>query len=75
MIMLEQIRMLIIRAKCRFGVLARDERGDFGIGQIAAIVAGVVIVGVLITVVTGRLGPWIDQVWGWIVDLLNKTGP
>jgi len=51
-----------------------DERGDFGIGQIAAIVAGIVIVGVLITAVTGRLGPWIDQLWDWIIELLDKTG-
>jgi len=61
--------------KSRLGILADDERGDFGIGQIAAIVAGIVIIGVVISAVTGRIGPWIDQLWDWIKELLDKTGP
>jgi len=52
---------------------ARDERGDFGIGQIAAIVAGVVIVGVVITVVTGLLPEWIEQLWSWISELFDSA--
>jgi len=72
--MLTQIKLLRSWVKCRINNLTVDERGDFGIGQIAAIVAGIVIVGVLITAVTGRLGPWIDQLWDWIIELLDKTG-
>jgi len=71
--MLAQIKMLGSWVKCRICDLTVDERGDFGIGQIAAIVAGIVIIGVLITAVTGRLGPWIDQLWDWITELLDKT--
>jgi len=57
---------------------AKDEHGDFGIGQIAAIVAGVVIIGVVITVVTGFLPEWIDDLWTWITELFDSarnTGP
>jgi len=52
---------------------ARDERGDFGIGQIAAIVAGVVIIGVIISVVTGFLPDWIEQLWSWITELFDSA--
>jgi len=52
----------------------RDERGDFGIGQIAAIVAGIVIIGVIITVVTDSMDEWIGSVWGWIESLFQSAG-
>jgi len=51
----------------------RDERGDFGIGQIAAIVAAVVIIGVIISVVTGFLPDWIEQLWTWITELFDSA--
>jgi len=52
----------------------KDERGDFGIGQIAAIVAGIVIIGVVITVVTDSMDTWIGTVWGWIESLFQSAG-
>ena len=55
----------------RTGLLARDERGDFGIGQIAFIVAGIVIIGVIISLVTNRLPTWIDQLWDWVAGLFD----
>jgi len=51
----------------------KDERGDFGIGQIAAIVAAVVIIGVIISVVTGFLPDWIEQLWTWITELFDSA--
>jgi len=44
----------------------RDERGDFGIGQLAAAVAAVVIIGVMTMTITGLLPDWIGQIWSQI---------
>ena len=68
---LRQIKLKLSLFTNRTCLLAKDERGDFGIGQIALIVAGVVIVGVVIALVTDRLPTWIDQVWGWITGLIG----
>jgi len=72
--MVAQIGLLLSRVKCRTGLFKKDENGDFGIGQIAGIVAGIVIIGVVISTVTGRLPTWIDQLWEWITGLFDQTG-
>jgi len=72
--MAAQMGMLLTWVKCRTGLFTKDENGDFGIGQIAGIVAGIVIIGVVISTVTGRLPDWIDQVWEWISGLFSQTG-
>ena len=69
--MLTQIMCMLPQAKNRISFFARDERGDFGIGQIAAIVAGIVIIGVVVTTITGRLPNWIDRVWEWISAMVR----
>ena len=72
--MFVRVGQLLIWAKYRAGILAKDERGDFGIGQIAAIVAGIVIVGVVVATVTEALPNWIGEVWGWIKTLIVGEG-
>ena len=70
-----RIKQLVIRKKEALKRIIREEKGDFGIGQIAAIVAGIVIIGVVISVVSGRLPDWIDDLWTWITDLFASAGP
>ena len=72
--MFRKFRQLIARTKCKVIAFAAEERGDFGIGQIAGIVAGVVIIGVVISVITGLLPDWIDQIWEWVSGLFDKAG-
>ncbi|MCL1905646.1 MAG: hypothetical protein FWG06_01410 [Clostridiales bacterium] len=55
--------MAVVQAKSSFGIFVKDERGDFGIGQIAAIVAAVVIIGLIVSIVTGNMESWIDTIW------------
>ena len=69
-----QIGFILSWVRCRTALFTKDERGDFGIGQIAGIVAGIVIIGVVISVVTGRLPNWIDQLWEWITGLFDQVG-
>jgi len=71
--MYKKIKRLIARTKTGIKTLVREERGDFGIGQIAAIVAGIVIIGVIIGIVTGFMDQWIEEVWGWISDLFDAA--
>jgi len=51
------------RGLCRF---VQDEQGDFGIAQIGGIVATLVILGVIVTVVSGNMEVWVEDVWGWL---------
>ena len=61
--------------KEELAAIVEESRGDFGVGQIAAIVAGIVIIGVIIAVVTGLLPEWIEQLWTWITELFESAGP
>ena len=72
--MLAQFKRLFMRAKCGISTFAKEERGDFGIGQIAAIVAAIVIIGVIISIVTGLMPNWIESIWGWIEELFDSAG-
>jgi len=71
--MLTQLKQFINRTKIGVKLFFQEERGDFGIGQIASIVAGIVIIGVIISVVTGSMEGWIGEVWGWIKELFNSA--
>ena len=71
--MLTKSKLMLTRIKCLLIVFAGEERGDFGIGQIAAIVAGIVIIGVIISAVTGNMQEWIGQVWDWISELFDSA--
>jgi Flp pilus assembly pilin Flp len=61
------------KAKTGISGFIKEEQGDFGIGQIAGIVAGIVIIGVIISVVSGNMDTWIDQVWTWVTELFNQV--
>lgn len=69
--MLRKIQKAKAIMQRRFQVFAKEEQGDFGIGQLAAIVAAVVIIGVVVTIVTGFLPEWIGTIWEKISDLFE----
>ena len=72
--MLAQIRQMYKQAKHRMNTFVKEERGDFGVGQIVAIVATIIIVGVIISLVTGAMEDWVTYLWTAITDLVDKFG-
>lgn len=50
---------------------AKSERGDFGVKEIAIMVAIIVIVGFAITIIQGNLGGWIDEIWNMAIDAIS----
>lgn len=72
--MLAQFRQIFVQAKRWMNTFVKEERGDFGLGQIVAIVATIIIVGVVISIVTGQMGDWIDYLWTAITDLFDSFG-
>ena len=68
-----KIDMALIEVKTGISRFVQEEQGDFGIGQIAGIVALVVVLGAIVSAVTGFMPDWIDTVWGFITnDLFGK---
>ena len=45
-----------------------DERGDFGIKEIAMMVAAIVVIGFIVVFLTDNMGDWIEELWN---NLLN----
>jgi len=72
--MIAQNRLLFAQAKSWMSNFAKEERGDFGIGQIAMIVAAIIIIGVIISIVTGLMPDWIEYLWGQITALFESFG-
>jgi len=61
-------------AKYKISTFVKDERGDFGIGQIVAIVAAIIIIGVIVSIVTGAMGEWVSYLWEQITGLFDSFG-
>jgi len=72
--MFTQIRQLPALVRLWLGTFAREERGDFGLGSIVAIVATIIIIGVIISIVTGLMPDWIDYLWQQITGLFDSFG-
>lgn len=43
--------------------LIKEERGDFGVKEIAITVAVIVIIGFAVTAIRGNMPTWITQLW------------
>ncbi|AUG57060.1 hypothetical protein [Acetivibrio saccincola] len=53
--------------------LLKDQSGEFGIKQIAATVAVIVIIGLIIGVVRGNIGTWVVEVWDMFIEMIKDT--
>ncbi|MCR2803405.1 hypothetical protein [Paenibacillus soyae] len=51
----------------------KDERGEFGIKQIAATVAVIVVIGLVIGVVRGNIGEWVGDIWDKLIGLIDSN--
>lgn len=55
------------------GSLVNNERGEFGVKQIAATVAVIVIIGAIVVAVrTTFLETWIGEIWDMFVNAIKK---
>ena len=43
----------------------------FGVKEIAISLGAIVLVGLIITAISGKLPDWLDDVWGWITTFIN----
>lgn len=50
-----------------------NERGEFGIKQIAITVAVIIIIGVVVTTLSGKLPTWVGEIWNKFLDLIDKN--
>lgn len=57
--------------KNKIKTLINNERGDFGIKQIAVTVAVIVIIGFAVTAIRGLLPNWITQIWDMFIDQIK----
>ncbi|MGZ7444057.1 hypothetical protein [Paenibacillus sp. TH7-28] len=48
-----------------------DEAGEFGIKQIAATVAVIVIIGIIVGIVRGNLPAWVNDIWDYFMGLIE----
>ena len=60
--------IVILKAKSGISRFVKAEQGDFGVGQLAAIVAGVVIIGIVVLTITDMLPEMIQKFWSTITD-------
>lgn len=51
----------------------KNQSGEFGIKQIAATVAVIVIIGLIIGVVRGNIGTWVAEVWDMFIEMIKDT--
>ncbi|MFP4697779.1 MAG: hypothetical protein ACLFMO_03640 [Eubacteriales bacterium] len=49
----------------------KEEKGDFGVKQIAGTVGVIVIIGLVIAAIQGQIGTWVDQVWNIFIEQIE----
>lgn len=58
--------------KRRKGIVLSNERGEFGIKQIAITVGVIVVIGFIVNIITNSfLSDWIEQVWEMFIDQIE----
>lgn len=50
-----------------------EERGEFGIKQIALTVAAIVIIGVVVTIISTNADSWVSEIWTMFIDFIKDT--
>jgi hypothetical protein len=53
-------------------VLLNNQRGEFGVKQIAITVAVIVLIGVVVTIIQGNLPDWITQIWDLFIEQIKN---
>ncbi|UQZ35410.1 hypothetical protein C2I18_18920 [Paenibacillus sp. PK3_47] len=62
-----------LSAAGRLRRMLADERGAVGVKEIAITVAAIVIIGAVVSLVTGSLlGDWIDEIWTLFMNQIEK---
>ena len=54
------------------GNFLKEEKGEFGVKQIAVTVAVIVVIGVIVTVFKDQSDSWIGQVWDFLFEQIEK---
>ena len=67
------MEVLAMKFKNMMKNLLKDQSGEFGIKQIAATVAVIVIIGLIIGVVRGNIGTWVVEVWDMFIEMIKDT--
>lgn len=50
----------------------KNQKG-FGVKEIAASLGFIVVVGLIITAMQGRLGGWLDDIWGFVQRFIEDN--
>jgi Flp pilus assembly pilin Flp len=50
-----------------------NNRKGFGVKEIAVTLGFIVVVGLIITSMQGRLGGWLDDVWGFVQQFIQDN--
>lgn len=62
-----------MKIKNKIKIFLKNQSGEFGIKQIAATVAVIVIIGLIIGVVRGNIGTWVAEVWDMFIEMIKDT--
>lgn len=67
------INYLSVRDKVKAGVkeFFGNERGDFGIKEIAVTIATVALIGVVYVFLSGTIGDWVQMIWDKCMEIID----
>lgn len=63
---------LIFTAKMRIKEFIKDERGEFGIKQIAATLGVIILIGVAVGVISDSMPDWVGQAWDYLFEQIEN---
>ncbi len=71
--LLEKSNDVVLKRVLTAKGIMREQRGDFGVKEIAITVAAIVIIGVVVSIVNDQLeSTWVNELWEYFMEQIKK---
>lgn len=62
-----------VKVKCEAIALYHDQRGSFGVKEIAITVAVIVVLGFAVTIIDSNMSGWITDIWDLFLEKIEDV--
>ena len=69
---MDKINLVGVKMKLELNRLVEEERGDIGIKQLAIAVGVIIVIGAVVTALTGEMDSIVKDVWDWLFDTVQS---
>lgn len=70
--LVEKVELAKIKLDVAMKNFMEEERGDFGVKQIAIAIAVIILIGAAVSFLKGNIGTMVEGVWDWLFEQIQN---